>query len=516
MGHVVGLDIDGARACLVEGVASRGRLQIHRLATLRWSGTTPPAPETMVAELLEWFKAIGIKRQHAMVAMPGTSAFVRRASVLLGRGKRLADMVSLEARQAIPFELEEVAWDWVPLDDSDPTVKQKVAAEASILLVAVKQGLVDRRCELFGQVGLRIEEVDIRPMALRRLAAYQGYIGPDRRVLMLEVGAHNTELGLSDGNQLWVRSLPLGVELLPDEEDSPVELLIDEVEKSLRFYAMELGVGEDVVKINRLLLVGEHAKTLTLSETLARRFQVKPDLLDPLANCGNTDKLWESGGGDLGPRSAYACAVGLALRGVVADDISINLVRGAAEHRQRVAQSQRYGVLSAIVALGLVGMSVLPRGGGLEGLEQRQASLREQVAEARRTKPKIEALVEQHITIHTRVMQVLTLVEARALWLDVLGAVSQATPFDVWMTHVDGQGFDRLINPKPRLLLRGRGTSYESVNRFLSQLKLAERFQSIKPLSSSVIRNDQGGEQVEFTVTMEVTGLGVTAEEAAP
>lgn len=56
-----------------------------------------------------------------------------------------------------------------------------------------------------------------------------------------------------------------------------------------------------------------------------------------------------------------------------------------------------------------------------------------------------------------------------------------------------------------RLDLGGEALSYQAVNNFVSSLKSAPEFKDVKPISSSIEKDENTGEEiVRFSITMDV------------
>src|SRR5207248_8093555 len=132
---------------------------------------------------------------------------------------KIPDIVRFEAKQQIPFNLEEVVWDYQKLNSG--AVSDGFAMETEIGLFAIKRDAVSRSLQHFKDVRVEVHLVQMAPLALCNFVAYdllnQSAEGdPEaaakkRCVVALDIGADNSNLVITDGNRIiWQRPIPLG------------------------------------------------------------------------------------------------------------------------------------------------------------------------------------------------------------------------------------------------------------------------------------------------------------------
>ena len=90
----------------------------------------------------------------------------------------LADIVRFEAKQQIPFPLEEVVWDFQKINSGQVT--DGFAMETEIGLFAMKRDMVNRALTHFRDVNVEVHIIQMVPLALVNYVAYDllGY-APD-------------------------------------------------------------------------------------------------------------------------------------------------------------------------------------------------------------------------------------------------------------------------------------------------------------------------------------------------
>src|SRR5262249_14311147 len=152
------------------------------------------------------------------ISVPGQTGLARFVKLPPVEEKKVADIVRFEAKQQIPFPLEEVVWDFQKIGSGEVT--DGFALETEIGLFAMKRDLVNRVIQQFKEVGVEVHIVQMAPLALSNFVALE-FLGvgagetagdEDRGcVVALEIGTDNSNLIITDGGKIiWQRPIPLG------------------------------------------------------------------------------------------------------------------------------------------------------------------------------------------------------------------------------------------------------------------------------------------------------------------
>ncbi|MFM8223120.1 MAG: pilus assembly protein PilM, partial [Planctomycetaceae bacterium] len=121
-----------------------------------------------------------------------------------------------EARQQIPFALEEVIWDFQPLGGSG--AESGFLLDAEVGLFAMKRDLVMQHLNPFIARKVEVDQIQIAPLALYNflchdrpgLAAEMSDDEAGEYQLVLDMGSDNTMLLVSNGKKIWIRNVPVG------------------------------------------------------------------------------------------------------------------------------------------------------------------------------------------------------------------------------------------------------------------------------------------------------------------
>src|SRR5207237_8680531 len=179
-------------------------------------------PDQLTREALEKFLSRNsIRGDMVVISIPGQSGLARFVKLPPVEEKKINDIVRFEAKQQIPFNLEEVVWDYQKLGSG--AVTDGFAMETEIGLFAIKRDTVTRYLQHFKDVNIEVHIVQMAPLALCNFVSYdllekteadaeeEDNEGKKRCVVALDIGADSSNLVITDGQRIiWQRAIPLG------------------------------------------------------------------------------------------------------------------------------------------------------------------------------------------------------------------------------------------------------------------------------------------------------------------
>src|SRR5438094_1447279 len=128
-------------------------------------------PDQLKREALEKFLSRNsIRGDLVCISVPGQSGLARFVKLPPVEEKKIGDIVRFEAKQQIPFNLEEVVWDYQKL--SSGQVTDGFAMETEIGLFAMKRDMVNRYLQHFKDVNVDVHVVQMSPLALCNYVAF--------------------------------------------------------------------------------------------------------------------------------------------------------------------------------------------------------------------------------------------------------------------------------------------------------------------------------------------------------
>src|SRR5262245_39820679 len=151
------------------------------------------------------------------MSVPGQNGLARFVKLPPVEEKKIADIVRFEAKQQIPFPLDEVIWDFQKISSGEVT--DGFAMETEIGLFAVKREAAFHYLNHFKEAGVEVNVVQMAPLALCNFVAYELIPPPEEGaeegkkpcVVAMDMGTDNSNLVITDGEKIiWQRAIPIG------------------------------------------------------------------------------------------------------------------------------------------------------------------------------------------------------------------------------------------------------------------------------------------------------------------
>ncbi len=131
--------------------------------------------------------------------------------------KVIPDIVRYEARQQIPFALEDVIWDYQQMGGM---VVDGITLDAEVGLFAMKRDQVFHAIEPFTDADVELHIVQLAPLSIFNFVVYDVLQVPEDQdfdpdnppesLVVLSMGTETTDLVITNGSRVWQRSIPLG------------------------------------------------------------------------------------------------------------------------------------------------------------------------------------------------------------------------------------------------------------------------------------------------------------------
>jgi type IV pilus assembly protein PilM len=184
--------------------------------------------DQLIREALDKFLSRNtLKGDQVAISVPGQSGLARFVKLPPVEEKKIGDIVRFEAKQQIPFNLEEVVWDYQKIGSG--IVTDGFAMETEIGLFAMKRDMVGRYMQHFKDVNVEVHLVQMAPLALCNFVSYdllqkgadgsgppaeegeKPAGGKKKCVVALDIGADSSNLIITDAERIiWQRPIPLG------------------------------------------------------------------------------------------------------------------------------------------------------------------------------------------------------------------------------------------------------------------------------------------------------------------
>ncbi|MEP0844990.1 MAG: type IV pilus assembly protein PilM, partial [Phycisphaerae bacterium] len=156
----------------------------------------------MVAETMKKFlDQHNLSKEPIVVAVPGQHTLARFVKLPPVDKKKIPEIVKYEAQQQIPFDMEEVIWDYQIFASSPEGTE--------VGIFAMRREALRDHLRFLSDLNLEPAAVQSAPLALYNALKFDGIVGAEPAVV-LDIGAQNSDLIISDGESLWTRNIPIG------------------------------------------------------------------------------------------------------------------------------------------------------------------------------------------------------------------------------------------------------------------------------------------------------------------
>ena len=303
-----------------------------------------------------------------IASLSGRQIFSRTINIPVLNAKKVDRMVELEARQQIPGNFDEVEWGYHLSPAADGTSND-------VALFAARRDITQELIRKCKRAGINLVGVSVSSLALYNFVRFDQEFPEDETVIILDVGAENTDLVLYQGDTLWMRSLALSgnditkvfmkkfrvsfeeaetlkrqigdsrqAEKILKVLEGTLNELTSEVQRSLGFYKSQ----NTTAKLENIVISGNTFRLPSLPEYLAERLRYTVNILEDL------DKIQVAGGIDrehfLRDLQSLGVAIGLALQGTGVAKANVNLLPSTLQI-ERVLKTKRWAGVALVVVL---------------------------------------------------------------------------------------------------------------------------------------------------------------------
>jgi type IV pilus assembly protein PilM len=198
------------------------RLKQFAIKPLGPEGAQESTREASVLRAMQELLPAFSSRQVSVCA-PGFHVFSKFIKLPPVDSSKVAQIVTYEAQQNVPFPLEEVVWDYQILGTS-------ASGELEVLLVAIKTEIVDGLFRTAQAAGVRIELVDVSPAALCNAFRYN-YGDPAGCTMLLDIGAKTSNLLFFENGKVFARGISIGANTITQEFANEAKIPFAEAER---------------------------------------------------------------------------------------------------------------------------------------------------------------------------------------------------------------------------------------------------------------------------------------------
>jgi len=190
--------------------------------------------ELIALSLRQFVTENDLGKDDVIVSVPSQNSFARFVTLPPVEKKRIPEIVRFEAAQQIPFDIDDVQWDWQLMTEGD-------GAEKKVGIFAIKNEIVTTALGHFQRENVSVRYVQMAPMALYNYAFYdRAELGrsENQATVIVDIGATNTDLVVCTRSTVWQRCIPMGGNAFTRAIADTFKLSFEKAEKLKRTAAM--------------------------------------------------------------------------------------------------------------------------------------------------------------------------------------------------------------------------------------------------------------------------------------
>ena len=413
--------------------------------------------------LAKFLSRNSVKGSTLVISVPGQASFTRFIKLPPVEVRKIPEIVRYEARQQIPFDLEDVVWDYHTV--SPPSAGPR---EVEVGIFAMKRDIVADYVSDFLTMRIEPDIVQMVPVALYNFLRYDKKEGGGATVLA-DVGAENTNLVIAEEDRVWIRNIPLGgnnfTQALCKEFKLPFSKaenlkrhaaeskharqvfqamrpvfgdLLTEIQRSIGYYT---SLHRDS-RIERVVALGNAFRLPGLTKFLSQSLGVEVQKVEGFASLAGAEVL----SAPLYHENAMSFGVvfGLAIQGLGLGTISTNLLPPEILSQKMIRKKRLYFAAAGVAILAAVGCfayDAIKSYGELAGRPGEGERLAEEVRrlgeENNQQKEQFKAREQALLRQQAKIAEEESLVKNQSYVYEVFSAVWDAWPYDARWTDYD-------------------------------------------------------------------------------
>jgi type IV pilus assembly protein PilM len=323
---VLGLDINSDSMTLIQLEKTRAGIEVERFSCSPTPGNAIREgiiadPETIGSVVRDLLVNSNVPPSGPApvinVAVPAQAVVIRLMPVPVGMPpEELADVVTQEATNHVPFPIEDANLDWAQMPATERTDADGVR-RIDIILAAIQRSIIESYWRMADSAGVKLGRVDISSLAVVRSLANAGYMGSAGHLSMVVNIRHDaTDINIvRSAMPLFGRSIMVGLDSLTEAVSRSLQIhfnealdllpeiilfgaptddarlgqagqvartifsdIADELVRSLDFYKSQVGD----VKIDQILLSGPGCMIQNLDQFISNRMSIRALIADPM------------------------------------------------------------------------------------------------------------------------------------------------------------------------------------------------------------------------------------------
>lgn len=410
--------------------------------------------------LAEINSKLKLAAQSAWYSISGHHVFSRFVKLPPVQGDRVAQIVEFEARQNVPFPINEVVWDY--------EFSQQGSGETEVVLVAIKSDALEEVHQQVLGSKIKAQGVDIAPLALFNAFRYN-YPDVDEPAVIIDLGARSTNLVFVEGERFFISNFLVGGAAITSAISKEFGISFDqaELQKCSRGFVAPGGAVQDhadpeiaaLSKVirnaagnlhtqifrritayrsqqggaqpRRIFLTGGGAYLGNMVAFLEEKLKLPVEIFNPLRGV-TVDRNVQAEPCFLGE------LVGLALRHAGSTPCELELVPVSVANARDSAKRVPALLLAMLVIWGTLGVAITQQQAKQRILDGKLATLAPEQAKLQDLTNKINVLEGQQAQYAQYTATLEQIVQERSYWVRLLEQLNKSFDNDlIWITSIE-------------------------------------------------------------------------------
>jgi type IV pilus assembly protein PilM len=471
-------------------------------------------PAEILAETIKTFLSRNqTKGDRVAISVSGQNTISRFLKLPPVDPKKIPDIIRYEAKQWLPFDLDEVIWSFQPIGTAGRSTTA-VPVDSEVGMFAMKRDIAKKTLSPYLTNAIDVDCIQSSPLAIYNFAAFD-QLGiqdiedydpdnPPDSLVILCIGTDATDVVITNGFSIWIRSIPIGGSVFTKALTKGLKLtfskaeylkrnaaaaqdskavfqamkpvfndMLSEVHRSLEYYQSL----NRKVKFSKILAIGNAIKMPGLRQFLTQNLGYEVTRLSQFNRLIGSEVV----DAPLFKENLYSFAVsyGLVLQQMGEAPLTTNLIPKEII-TDRIIREKKPWVLATVSAL-LLGLVIQFAGASkaLEGIsigDYGRAEDQAKAAQAFSSKMKSEtsAAVSVFKEIDTIGRNLTSNVEGRITWLELLRAIDVVLPVD--KEKIDSQSVDALEKQNRVFISNVEAITVDNLTEWFQPLKENKRY----------------------------------------
>jgi len=247
----LGLDLGSEWLKMIKLRAGKNGCALESLARCPWQPGDLDNNASTAKKIIELWAQLSVKDRVVVSSMAGHAVIVKRVAFESESVKGLDEIVQKDAKQYIPFDINDVYLDYQVLG---PAQKEKTF---DVLLVASKKKVVQNLGDILTQSNLSLSIVDVDSFAICNSFEYNYPDYQEKPVYLLDIGGAQSVFCIyHSGQPVFLREVSFGGKAITEDISSLLDI------KKIEAEHLKINGDENLQEKNAKLIVDAMMKIL--------------------------------------------------------------------------------------------------------------------------------------------------------------------------------------------------------------------------------------------------------------